>query len=69
MLEQKADVSDLDKICGILEGKVDQSKFEELAVDLKQIPQLVDRSEFQRLASTLIKKAEREDMDELFKSL
>ena len=46
MLEQKADVTDLDKICGILEGKVDRSKFEELAVDLKQIPQLVDRSEF-----------------------
>lgn len=35
MLEQKADVSDLDKIVGIIEGKVDLSRFEEFAHEIK----------------------------------
>lgn len=62
-------MTDLDKICGILEGKVDLTKLEEFSHEIKQSPLLVERSEFQRLASMMIKKADREDVDELFKSL
>jgi hypothetical protein len=64
LLEAKADVTDLEKIIGILEGKL-----EELSMGLKQSSAFVDRSEFQRLSSALLKKAEREDLDEFYKSM
>jgi hypothetical protein len=52
-----------------LEGKLDLARFDELTQDLKHSQHFVDRGEFQRLSSALLKKAEREDVEELYKSL
>lgn len=46
MLETKADVTDLEKIIAILEGKLDHARFEELTSDLKHSQLFVDRNEF-----------------------
>lgn len=46
MLEQKADVSDLEKLVGILEGKLDLARFDELTQEMKHSQLFVERGEF-----------------------
>lgn len=59
----------MEKLVGILEGKLDLARFDELTQELKHSQHFVDRGEFQRLSSALLKKAERDDVEELYKSL
>lgn len=67
LLESKVDVTDLEKIIGIIEGKVDLARFEEFAQELRHGQHF--REEIHRLGQALMKKAERDDFEELYRSM
>ena len=69
ILEQKADMTDLENIISILEAKVEISQFEDLARQVSESSQKVDRQEFLRLADQLAEKANRMEVDQTFGTL
>jgi len=69
MLEQKADISDLDKICGILENKAEVSAVDQVRKQLREQPSLATLNELNILIDKIEAKANREDIDHLFQSL
>ena len=56
-------MSDLENIISILEAKVEISQFEELARQVNENSQKVDRQEFLRLAEQMAEKANRQEFD------
>ena len=66
MLEQKADVTDLDKICEILEAKVEVTQFDDLLRSVRDMGLKVDRTDFQKLSDQVAGKSNREEVDQLF---
>lgn len=62
-------MTDLENIISILEAKVEISQFEDLARQVNESNQKVERQEFLRLAEQLAEKANRQEFDQAFSSL
>ena len=69
ILEQKADMTDLENIISILEAKVEIGQFEDLSRQVAESSNKVDRVDFHRLAETVAMKANRDEVDTAFNSL